>query len=411
MNKEFFIRNRKNLGNTMEEGVAVIFAGKAPYKSADETYPFTPNRNFYYLTGIDEEQIILVITKKNEEIEEYLYIQRPDPIMSRWLGATISEEEAKKVSGVENIKYVDKFFDDFPFFINRKGFNKVYLDLERREWEENFTPAQIFAKGLKERYPSLKIENIYKNICDLRVIKSEEEIELMKKAINITKEGIYNMMKNIKPNMMEYEVEAYFDFSLKKNGVTDYAFKTIAASGKNATVLHYSQNNSKIDNNSLMLCDLGAQYKYYNGDISRTFPANGRFTERQKKVYNVVLEANKAIIENAKPGVTFKEIEDITKKTLSEGCKKLGILKDEKELRKYYFHSFGHYLGLDTHDVGSYEVELKPGMVITNEPGLYIEEESIGIRIEDDLLITEDGCEVLSKDIIKSIEDIENFMK
>ncbi|EJO5348793.1 aminopeptidase P family protein [Clostridium botulinum] len=411
MNKEFFLTNRQNLAESIKEAIIVIFAGKAPYKSADETYPFTPNRNFYYLTGMEEEQIILVITKKNKQIKEYLYIQRPDPVMARWVGETISEEKAKKISGIENIEYVDKFFEDFASFINRSGFKKIYLDLERREWEENFTPAQIFAKELRVKYPYVKIKNIYKDICDLRTIKSKEEIKLIKKAINITKEGIYNMMKNIKPNMMEYEVEAYFDFSLKKNGVTDYAFKTIAASGKNATVLHYSKNNCKIENNSLILCDLGAQYKYYNGDITRTFPANGKFTERQKQVYNVVLAANKAIIENAKPGVTFKEIEDITKKTLLQGCKKLGILKDEKDLKKYYFHSFGHYLGLDTHDVGSYEGELKPGMVITNEPGLYIQEENIGIRIEDDLLITEDGCKVLSKDIIKSIEHIENFMK
>ncbi len=151
VNKEFFMRNRKNLGESIEEGIIVIFAGKAPYKSADETYPFTPNRNFYYLTGIEEEQIILVITKKNKKIKEHLYIQRPDPVMARWVGATISEEEAEEVSGIENIGYVDKFFDDFPIFINRSGFNKVYLDLERREWEENFTPAQIFAKELKRK--------------------------------------------------------------------------------------------------------------------------------------------------------------------------------------------------------------------------------------------------------------------
>lgn len=411
MDKEFFKRNRKNLGNTIKEGIIIIFAGKAPYKSADETYPFTPNRNFYYLTGIEEEKIILVITKKNDKINEHLYIQRPDPVMARWVGETVSEDRAKKVSGIENIEYIDKFFDDFPSLINRSGFKKVYLDLERREWEENFTPAQILASELKNKYPYVKIKNIYKDICHLRAIKSKEEIELIKKAIDITKEGIYNMMKNIKPNMMEYEIEAYFDFSLKKNGVTDFAFKTIAASGKNATVLHYSKNNCKLQDKSLMLCDLGAQYKYYNGDITRTFPVNGKFTERQKEVYEAVLKANKAIIENAKPGITFKEMEDITKKILTEGCKKLGILKDEKELRKYYFHSFGHYLGLDTHDVGSYDLELKPGMVITNEPGLYIEEEGIGVRIEDDLLITENGCEVLSKDIIKSIEEIENFMK
>ena len=232
----------------------------------------------------------------------------------------------------------------------------------------------------------------------------------MKKAIEITQEGIENMIDNIKPGMMEYEIEAYFDFTLKKNGIYEKAFKTIAASGKNATILHYVENNCRAEDGDLILFDLGAQYKYYNADISRTFPVNGKFTERQKQIYNVVLKAKEAVEEAARPGLPYKELNEIAKKVLTEGCKELGLIRDDKELVKYYFHSVSHYLGLDAHDIGIYNTVLKPGMVITNEPGLYIEEEGIGIRIEDDLLITEDGCENLSKDILKTVEEIEDYM-
>ncbi|UYP00321.1 M24B family metallopeptidase [Oceanotoga sp. DSM 15011] len=234
---------------------------------------------------------------------------------------------------------------------------------------------------------------------------------MTKKAIEITKNGIYEMMKNSKPDMMEYQIEAYFDFILKSNGVTEYAFPTIAASGKNGAILHYSSNNSKASDGDLILFDLGAKWNNYSADISRTFPVNGRFTQRQKDIYNVILDTMKEIENNAKPGITLGNLNELSKRLLADGCKKLGLIEDEKDLSKYYFHSIGHFLGLDTHDVGQRGKEFEPGMIITNEPGLYIPEENIGIRIEDDLLITENGCENLSKEIIKEIEDIENFMK
>lgn len=179
----------------------------------------------------------------------------------------------------------------------------VYLDLERQEIRVSITPAQDFAKMINERYPYMKIKNIYYNIAQLRTIKSDEEIELIRKAIGITNEGIKYMVDNMKPGMMEYEIEAYFDFVLKKNGINEKAFETIAAIGKNATILHYSENNCRACDGDLILFDLGAQYKYYNADISRTFPVNGKFTERQKQVYDIVLKAQKAVEEAAKPGL------------------------------------------------------------------------------------------------------------
>ncbi|MBU5293039.1 aminopeptidase P family protein [Anaerosalibacter bizertensis] len=411
MDKEFFMKNRKELGKALEDNsILLLFAGTAPYKSADEQYQFAPNRNFYYLTGIDREKIILLISKIDGDISEKIFVERPDPVMARWIGARMTAEEAKEVSGVENIDYLDKFEETIGSILERNRIEKLYLDLERQEIRAAITDPQYFAKMINERYPYIEIKNAYYHIAKLRVIKSDEEIQLMKKAIEITQEGIENMIDNIKPGMMEYEIEAYFDFTLKKNGIYEKAFKTIAASGKNATILHYVENNCRAEDGDLILFDLGAQYKYYNADISRTFPVNGKFTERQKQVYNVVLKAKEAVEEAARPGLPYKELNEIAKKVLTEGCKELGLIRDDKELVKYYFHSVSHYLGLDAHDIGIYNTVLKPGMVITNEPGLYIEEEGIGIRIEDDLLITEDGCENLSKDILKTVEEIEDYM-
>ncbi|KOA18563.1 Xaa-Pro aminopeptidase [Clostridium homopropionicum DSM 5847] len=411
MNKEFYIKNRKNLSDKLEDNsILVLFAGKAPYKSADETYQFTPNRNFYYLTGIDRENIVLVITKKNSVVSEMIFVEESDPVMARWVGEKITEMEAKQVSGVVEIDYTKNFLDYFSNLLSRFQYKNIYLDLERQQWDIPMTEAQSFAKLARERYPYIEIKNIFHNISDLRTIKDKEEIESIRKAVDITKSGLEIMMKNSKPGMMEYQIEAYFDYVLTSEGVKDKAFKTIAAAGKNGTILHYSENNSKCEENDLILFDLGAQYQYYNADITRTFPVSGKFTERQKQVYNVVLKANEEVAKAVKPGIPFTKLNEIAKKVLSEGCKELGLIKEESELIKYYFHGVSHFLGLDTHDVGEREQELKAGMVFTNEPGLYIPEESIGIRIEDDILVTEDGCEVLSKNIIKTVEEIENFM-
>jgi len=412
MNTKFFIRNRNNLIKRLDDNsILLLFAGYAPYKSADEKYEFVPNRNFHYITGIDREKIVFMVAKINGNVQEKLFIERPDPVMARWIGARMTDKEATQVSGIECVDYLDKFEDTLSSLLTRNRIENVYLDLERQEIGTAITEAQKFGKIISEKYPYLHIKNVYYDIAELRMIKSEEEVQLIRKAIDITNEGIQNILKNIKSGVMEYEIEAYFDYTLKKNGIKNKAFSTIAASGKNATILHYSENNCKIEDNSLMLFDLGAQYKYYNADISRTFPVNGKFTKRQKEVYEVVLRAQKAVEEAARPGVLYKELNEIAKKVLIEGCKELGLIKEDNEISKYYFHSVSHYLGADAHDVGTYNIELRSGMVITNEPGLYIEEEGIGIRIEDDLLITENGCENLSKDIIKTVKDIEKFMK
>lgn len=406
-----FTKNRENLLKKLEDNsLLVLFAGEAKRKTADEYFPFTPNRNFYYLTGVDEEKHILMIKKINGVVDEVLYILKPNLEQERWTGKTIRDYEAKEVSGIENIKYLEEFKSDLNMIFTNGIAENLYLDLERVSFDEEMSKGQSFAKELKDRYPQVVIKDVYSDIASLRQIKCKEEVEEIKKAAHITAKGVELLMKECKPGMKEYELEAYFDFYLKQNGVKDYAFKTIAATGVNAATLHYVDNNSEIKDGDLILFDLGAQVNYYNGDISRTFPANGKFTKRQKEVYEEVLKVNEEIINSIRPGVGFYEINDKANNLLAEACVRLGLIEDKKDYRKYYFHSIGHSLGLDTHDVGKRDIILEEGMVYTVEPGLYIEEEAIGIRIEDDVLVTKDGCEVLTKECIKSVEDIEKFM-
>ncbi len=406
-----FENNRKKLIENMKENsVLIMFAGEAPYRSADQRYKFTPNRNFYYLTGMKDNNVILTILKTNDEVIETVYVQREDEVMAKWIGRAISKDEAKEISKIKTTKYIDEFEQTISSYIDRLGIDKVYLDLERQSISIPSTKAQDIANTLRVKYPYLKIKNIFSKITKLRMIKSEDEIETIKKAIEITKEGIISMAKNIKPGMKENEVEAYFDFEIKRLGASGHAFHTICASGKNATILHYEDNNMEVKNNDLILFDLGAEYKYYCSDISRTIPVNGKFTDRQKEIYSIVLNAMKAVEESAKPGVTLKDLNEVAKNELAKGCIKIGLIEKEEEISKYYFHSVGHPLGLDTHDVWIKDSKLKAGCIITNEPGLYLEEEEIGVRLENDLLITEDGCTNLSIDIPIEIEDIEKLM-
>ena len=406
-----FENNRKKLIESMKENsLLILFAGSAPYRSADQVYKFTPNRNFYYLTGIDEPNVIVTILKTDKEAIETVYVEREDELMAKWVGRAISKDEASEISGIKSTKYLDEFDSTISSYIDKRGISKIYLDLERQSINIPSTKAQDMANTLRVKYPHLKIKNIFHNIAKLRMVKNNREVELIQKAICITKEGILAMAKNLTPGMKEYEVEAYFDFKIKSLGASAHAFSTICAAGKNATVLHYEDNNQEAKDGDLILFDLGAEYDYYCSDISRTIPINGKFTDRQKQIYQIVLNAMKEVEKNTKPGLTLADLNNIAKKALAKGCMEIGLIEKEEEIGKYYFHSVGHSLGLDTHDVWIVDSKLEEGAVITNEPGLYIEEEGIGIRLEDDLLVTKDGCINLSKDIPVEIEDIEALM-
>lgn len=414
MEKMVYSEHRSALMNKIDNNsIVILFAGNAPKKTGDEVYQFTPDRNFYYLTGISEENHIVVLSKFNNEISEKLFLKEIDLAKEMWNGKTLRDFEAKEISGIEDTVYMNEFYG----YLNRliKGAEEInlYLDLDRQDYCEEDSNGNKFAEVFKGKYPQVIIKNVSSNITPLRMIKSKSEIAEMQRAIDITIYGVESLMKNSKAGMKEYELEAYFDFVCKTNGAKDFAFRTIAAAGKNATTLHYVENNSEIKNDDLILFDLGAQWNFYNADITRTFPVGGKFTDRQKQVYEAVLRVNKAVIEKIKPGVVYKELNAWATDLIAEECIKLGIIKEKKDVSKYYWHSIGHNLGLDTHDVEPQgrNFVFEEGMVFTVEPGIYISEESIGIRIEDDVLVTADGCEVLTKGMMKEVSEIEAFMK
>lgn len=414
---QIYEKRRKELFNSLKDNsVAILHSGFTTFKSADSVYPFFVNNNFYYLTGIEQADVTLLIGKFSGNYKEMLFIDEIDEVMAKWVGRTLTKEETSNISGIKNTniyynnafnKTLQNMLQPTRHFVDIA--ENVYLDLERRNLPLYTTFAMKLSKHLRKDYPSVKIENLYVLLLRQRMIKCEEEVKLIEESIETTKRAIYNVMDHSKNHNSECLAEAYHDFIITKENKVS-SFGNIIASGKNATVLHYEDNNSVIEKDALLLMDVGCYTKHYSSDISRTFPTSGKFTKRQKEVYEVVLDCNKKCIEYAKAGISWKELNDYARSILAKGCIKLGIMTDEKDINKYYFHSIGHSLGLDVHDPSIDNLGLLEGMVITIEPGLYIEEEGIGIRIEDDILITNDKSIVLSKNIIKEIDDIEKYM-
>ncbi len=416
MNKSFFTQNRLNyLNQVNNNSLSLFFSGLVYPKSADEDYGFEVNKNFYYLTGINQANVILTLVKRENKEKITLFIEKNDPILVKWVGAKLEIDEAKEISGIDDVRYLEDF-DGFLFnlFNATRVYeikpDSLYLDLERRRDPYLINKETLFSQNFKKDYPEIAIRNSHEIVISLRMIKTAEEISLIKESINTTKGGIETLMREARPGLYEYQLESYFDQYIKYHGQKTHAFKTIAASGKNATILHYVDNNERMKAGELILFDLGARTDFYVSDISRTIPVDGKFMPRARLVYQEVLDVNKKCIEFLKPGITWQDYNDYAKELLTSALIRLGLIKDKTELQKYYYHNVGHFLGLDTHDPGSYELVLKPGMALTVEPGLYIEEEGIGVRIEDDVLITENGALNLSSDIIKEIDDIEKFM-
>lgn len=415
--KEIYTSRRKQLLEQIEGPAMVLFfSGKAPMRSMDEAYPFSVDRNFYYLTGIDRENMVLVLKKDYAgAVSEELYIEPYDEFLAKWVGGRMRSEEAAAISGVEKISYIEKFHANMGrWFDGSRGTGKlhVYLDLWRYEENQADTEAHRFAAMVQKEFPYVQIDEIFGYMTAMRCAKTEVEIEKMKAAQETTRVAIEAMMKHARPGMNESELEGAFDFALMKQGVREHAFPSIVASGVRGTILHYHENNQVVQDGELVMIDLGSAHEHYCADISRTFPVNGRFTERQKEIYNTVLAAQDLVIANAKPGLTFRDLNKMVIDFYESKLDELGLRKDGKGVSDYYYHGVSHGLGLDTHDVCTVkEHVLRPGMVITVEPGLYIEDECIGIRIENDILITEDGAEDLSAGILKTVEEIEALMK
>lgn len=406
MDKQLFINNRKKIIDLMQnDSIFLVYSRRKEESIVNERY--NVNRNFFYATGVLEFEDVVVLLKINNIPMEMIFINPYDEYKAKWVGAPLSKEEVSNLSGIKDIRYLDSFEGFLDNMLGRV--KNVYLDFEPSQLKSLLTEEEMLAKNIKNKKPWINIINGRGLFQTARTIKSEAEISQIKMAIEITNKGIEAILSNIKP-MYEYQLESYFDQAIKYYGATGFAFPTIAASGKNSCCLHYSNNDSMASNGDLILFDLGASLNMYCADISRTFPISGKFTERQKELYNIVLGGQQLVFESAKPGLTTRDLNNILVKYYQEELKRIGLINEDSEVSKYYYHGVSHHLGLDCHDLCDY-TELKPGCVISNEPGLYIEEENIGIRIEDDILITENGAEWLSPQIIKTVEEIEEFIE
>lgn len=412
MEQNVYAARRAAMMEKLEPGaILVLYSGESVPCSMDEGYAFEANHHFFYLTGLRRENMALVMDKAGKEPKTALFIEEAIPSMERWTGKRVTKEEAKEITGIADVRYIDSVESYIGRMVDREWVESAYYDCYRNAMNDVDSYNMAKAKKFAAAYPTVQLRNAHPILSGMRMRKDEVEVALTREAIALTDKGLRRILSTIAPGQMEYQAQAEFEYAIRHGGAEGTAFPTIAGSGINGCMLHYGTNHCVMEDGKLLLLDLGAKVKGYCADITRTYPVNGKYTERQKQIYDIVLAANQEVAKAAKPGMTCAQLNDICKKVLAEGLIRIGKIESAEEIGKYYMHGVSHHLGIDTHDATDpKQPELAPGMIITNEPGLYIDEEEIGIRIEDDLLITEDGCEVLSKDVMRTTEEIEAFM-
>lgn len=412
-----FNRRREKLLERMEENsVCLIFSGVSKISSEDSTYPFVVNTHFFYLTGIKQENSMLLLIKGISDSHIYLFVDEYSELKEKWTGKRLTFDEARQISGINNVNSTNTLDSILSLALakdnNQYGAIKtLYLDLSPEIKIKESTSTKELSAAIKRNYTHIEVKDIYNDIAMLRMVKSPYEVDCIKEAIRLTQQGIHNLIINMKVGQYEYAVADIFEFYGRSHNRTKLAFDTIVASGKNALCLHYPTQECQIQQNDLVLFDLGYAYKGYSADISRTYPISGVFSDVQKDIYEAVLNCNKALIEYARPGLTLLDLQEFASDFLRSECLRLGLMDEKEDIRKYYYHSCSHHLGLDTHDSCIRSLPLEPGNVITIEPGLYFANHGIGVRIEDDILITSRGAENLSSSIHKEISDIERLFK
>jgi Xaa-Pro aminopeptidase len=423
ISKDFYINNRKKLiGMLKPNSLVIINSNDEMPRNGDQNFMFRQNSDLLYLSGIDQEKTVLTLCPDhpNPKYREILFLLKTNKELEIWQGHKYTIEEASKISGIETIFWLDKFESILNDLILNSDF--IYLNYnENPRYSNDVLYRDLrFANELIKKYPLHNYERIAPLITSMRVIKTSEEIELIKTGCNIVKKTFFRLLKFIKPEIYEYEIEAEIAHEFILNKAKSSSFYPIVASGKNACILHYIENNNKCNDGDLVLIDFGPEYGYYAADCTRTVPVNGKFTKRQRELYISVLDTMKYAKSLLKPGITInqyhkKVVEFVEKEHIKLGLYSVNDLKnqnpDEPMFFKYYMHGTSHFIGMDVHDVGSKDQILEPGMVVSCEPGIYIQEEGIGIRLENDILITENGNIDLMAEIPIEPDEIEGLMK
>lgn len=422
LNPELFVINRKRFIEQMKPNSIAIFVSNDEVPSnGDALYSFKQNSDLYWLTGITQEDSMVILFPDNpdEKFREVLVLVRPNELKEKWDGKRLRKEEATGISGIERIVWLDSIDAVLQTWIHLA--DNVYLDTNENDRKASLvrTRDYRFVDEMKSRYPLHHYERAAKLMKELRGVKTEYEVEVLKTAIDITRDAFIRVMKFIRPGVMEYEIEAEIQHEFLRQRSDGPAYGSILASGDRARTLHYVSNNEECKDGELILMDFGASYGGYNADLSRTIPVNGKFTARQKEVYNACLHLHNYCKSILKPGITIAEYTEKVGDEATQQFLKIGLLKDEdfknedpdnRAYRKYLYHGISHHLGLDVHDLGTRTEPLKEGMLLTVEPGIYIEEEQMGVRIENNVWLTKNGNIDLFEGIPITVEEIESHM-
>ena len=416
---KLFTKNRNNFLCKMENNsIAIFHSNDLMPKNADQVMKFKQNSDLFYLSGIDQEETVLVIIKNVDKHEELLFLRETNETIKIWEGEKLTKENAKKVSGIKKVIWNKEFKHSISKLVNKAS--TIYLNSNEHPRANIVVESRDarFKNWIQHRFPEKEYKKCSNILYEMRAVKQKAEIQLIQKACNITSLGVKRVLKYLKPGVYEYEIEAEIIHEFLKNRSSGFAYDPIIASGSNACILHYGANNSLCKDGDVVLMDFGAEYANYASDLTRCFPVSGKFTKRQKSVYNSVLRVMRESIKLLKPGVFLPEYEKNVGILMEKELVDLGLLsiKEIKNsnsspaYKKYYMHGTSHHLGLDVHDVSNAEKPLESGMVLTCEPGIYIPEENLGIRLENDILIAENGNIDLMEKIPIEAEEIEDFL-
>lgn len=409
MNTAYYQGNRDRLYAMMQPGsLLMLFSGDEIRKTNDEYYPFFADRSFVYFTGLKCRQAVLLVLKDAEgSVAERLYLLPPDAIAERWTGTRIKPQEAESVSGVKDVRFVGALETDFSALANSGNYGAVYLDLYRISPADVDRPAHGWRNVIQREYPFLRLESANILIRRLRLIKQPCEIEALREAEKITKAGIRAMMHASRPGKYEYQYKADFDHALAQFGPDGPGFPSIISAGKNNFCIHYYSYTGQAQDGDMILNDVGAQYDNMITDVSRGWPCNGRFSPRQRLLYECVLATSDYMFSIIRPGMPMEEVDATIRRYNAERLVEAGVLRSADEIGKLMWHGGSHHIGYDVHDVVERPAVLAPNMVFCVDVGVYHEEWGIGFRLEDNCLVTETGCENLSAGIPRTIADIE----